>query len=183
MKRVFGFLLLILSASAASAQTQAVAGDHPPGVKIDEPQWVGVPATFTGFGDLTPSLVGGPGQRNQVNAVRPVGRNSGYNPPSTLNAKRYHSGLVFRMASVSVTNVGPQTVKSLRLEIVFKDPTTGVEVMRFRPRKRTNIRPGATKVFGDTVNASKRNKRGDGAALSIEVKEVVYSDGTVWRQP
>ena len=87
------------------------------------------------------------------------------------------------MASVAVTNTGTQTVKSLRLEFVFTDPLTGAEVLRVKPRKQRDLRPGATKIFDETLNASARNKRADAAVLSIELTQIVYADGTVWQRP
>ena len=183
MKRLFCLLTLALCAGAATAQTlTGAAAPEEPGLKIENPRWADVHLRFTGFGDITPPLVGGPGRRTRVDSPRPGATNAAaYHPPTTLNANRFSGA--FRMASVAVTNTGTQTVKSLRLEFVFTDPATGAEVLRVGLRKQRDLRPGATRILDKTLNASARNKRADAAVLGIELTEVVYADGTVWRRP
>jgi hypothetical protein len=87
-----------------------------------------------------------------------------------------------RHASVAMTNEGAKTVKSVRLDFVFKDPATGAEVNRIHHRSKKRLRPGESASTRKEVMGSARHSRGDGMQVSAEVTEVVYEDGSVWRR-
>jgi len=87
-----------------------------------------------------------------------------------------------RHASVALTNDGTKTVKSVRLDFVFTDPSTGAEVNRIRHRSKKTLRPGESVTTKKEVIASPRHRRGDGMKVSAELTEVVYADGSVWRR-
>lgn len=187
MKRVLCLLVLFIAPVAASAQTPPVANAQPPGLTLDEPKWDDIHVySRVLFGDFT-YTGGGPGPHPVVNnnpppnRVRHIPENRfNWSPGSNSSGPRYLGQ--FRAASVSLTNTGARAVKTVRLEFVFTDPSTGAEVLRLRHRTTKKLKPGITKLIRKEVRASRRTKRGDDARLSVEVTEIVYADGTVWER-
>jgi hypothetical protein len=88
---------------------------------------------------------------------------------------------VWRLADVWLTNTGAVAVKSVRLDFVFRDAANGAELLRLSRRNGKRLKPGQTLYYDKVVKRSKRTRRGDGARMSVELTEVVYADGSVWR--
>jgi hypothetical protein len=187
MKKVLCLLLLFAAPLAASAQTPPrVADTPPPGLSLDAPKWEDI-FVQTGmlFGDFT--YTGrGPSPHPTINYNRPahVARHvpeAGLSWSPNSDGPRYVGQ--FRAASVSLTNTNARTVKAVRLEFVFTDPSNGAEVLRLRHRTTKRLGPGVTKLIRKEFRAHRRARRGDGARLCVEVTEIVYADGTSWRRP
>jgi len=185
------WFLLLLFAAPVAASAQAAAGgvaspppQSPPGLALAEPVWRDINVTFTSGNGIVPPLVG-------TRASRSVHPTVDHNRPA--NRARYTSGMTpqgsttrtfggpFREASVAVTNTGAHTLESARLDFVFTDPATRVEVLRISHRSKKRLRPGRSYVYKKTVRSSHRTRPADGALLSVEIKEVIYADGSAWR--
>ena len=80
-----------------------------------------------------------------------------------------------------LTNGGAKEIRRVQFDFVFTDPQTGAEVLRLSVRSPKRLRAGRTRPYRKEVGVTKTNLRGDGARLSVEFKEVVYADGSVWR--
>jgi hypothetical protein len=182
MKRTLLILLFLASPAAVSAQTgPAGVPPSPPGLRLDELKWVpAAPISYDSGG-------GGPAAHPTVSTDRTGSRVIGYRggafgPGSGLTQ---HYDSIWRTASVRATNTGTVAIKYLRLDYVFTDPATGAEVLRVKQvgTRRKGIKPGKSRVYWETMNGSKRVRRGDDARMSVEVREVVYADKTVWRRP
>lgn len=186
MKRLMWLLLLVAAPVAVSAQNVAGASSSsPPGLLLEAPGWSPASPNFTGGFDLAPSLVGSPRPNTIAHAnIRStrtgnvISYSGGPVPDSRL---RGYGGAIWRSVGVTATNTGIVAIKSVHLEFVFTDPATGAEVLRIRRRSKKRLNPGKSYNYEKTVKASERNRRGDGAKLSIDVREVVYADRTVWR--
>jgi hypothetical protein len=186
MKKVLCLLMLLTTPAAASAQAARGADAQPPGLTLAEPKWDDIHVSFTGFGSFETSSPG-PRVHPSINNNRPWQHVPRYIPQSHLSWSpnsnlRFGGSNFFRAASVSLTNTGAHNVKAVRLEFVFTDPATGAEVLRLRHRTTKKLKPGFSKLIRKEVRASRRIRRADGALLSVEVTEVVYSDGTSWRR-
>ena len=79
-----------------------------------------------------------------------------------------------------LTNAGAKEIRRVQFDFVFTDPQTGAEVLRIAVRSPKRLRAGQTRLFRKEVKASQANRRGDGARLGVEIREVVYADGSVW---
>ena len=183
MRKLLLFLALVNAfALAASAQTPG----H--GLTLSEPEWVRQ--------DLAASSKSPVGRRRGGAMAYSYGQiqnpaNSqphidlmyqNARPDNTTTAPRMSRPGGFRRASVAVTNDGAKAVKSVRLDFVFTDPATGAEVNRIHHRSKKTLRPGETAGTTKEVIGSARHRRGDGMEVSVEVTEVVYEDGSVWRR-
>jgi hypothetical protein len=175
--RVTLFLLLLAATPcAASAQTVGGAPPAPAGLILEKPEWAVIHAIFFGTGGgggpSGPAIHPTPGPGNQLNY------SPNYGGGSTLTT----GADLWRRATVRMTNAGPLVVKSVTMNFVFIDPATGAEVLRVRHRSRKRLSAGKTFLHQKTVKRSQRTRRGDGALMSVELTEVVYADGTVWRR-
>lgn len=157
-------LLCLLALAAATAATAAAQNypqpytQLPTGLTVGETAWTVIPLYFfnaSGF-------AGGDGGRGDQGYVV------------------YGEGS-WRAASVKLTNTGAKGIKRVHFDFVFTYPQTGAEVLRLAVRSPKRLRAGQTRLFRKEVKGSKTNRRGDGARLSVEVKEIVYADGSVWR--
>ncbi|HEX7956181.1 MAG TPA: hypothetical protein VF508_04515 [Pyrinomonadaceae bacterium] len=173
MKTILSLLLLAAAPLAASAQTSRdVRPATPPGLTLAEPDWAPVYAVFFG--------TGGGGASGPAVHPRPLpGNELSYPAPGWGGGVTKGDG-IWRRATVRMTNSGPLAVKLVRMDFVFRDPATGAELMRIRHASKMRLRPGKTFLHQKTVKRSQRTRRGDGARVSVELKEVVYADGSVW---
>ena len=152
-------LLALATATAATAAAQNYPQPYsqlPTGLTVGETAWTVIPLYFFNAS----GIAGGDGHGDQGFVVRDGG---------------------WRAASVKLTNTGAKGIKRVHFDFVFTYPQTGVEVLRLAVRSPKRLRAGQTRLFRKEVKASKTNRRGDGARLSVEVKEIVYADGSVWR--
>jgi hypothetical protein len=177
MRVVWSLLLLAAASLVAAAQTGGGAPPAPAGLTLEKPEWGVIHATFYGTG-------GGGGPSGPAIHPRPM-------PGNQLSySSSYRGGGVFgpstgedlwRRATVRMTNAGTRSVKLVRMDFVFQDPVTGEELLRIRHASRKRLRPGKTFLHQKTVRRSPLTRRGDGARMSVELTEVVYADGSVWR--
>lgn len=184
--RVFLFLLLLAAApAAASAQ---VSANTPAGLKLEGAEWEPIrPVIFLGLGGGGGGGASGPAVHptatSSALSVAPSGgHNLSYPAAGTGGGGSGSYKDIFRRATVRMTNAGPLAVKRVQMYFVFQDPQTGEEVLRIRHASRKRLRPGKTFLHQKTVKTSPRMRRGDGARLRVELAEVVYADGTVWRR-
>jgi hypothetical protein len=194
MKKLLLVLALVnATAFAAAAQTPQAATETPPahGLTLGSPDWTSVAVTAAPGGAVGgQSGGGGRGGRygNRASAdYQPHMQQALANAYATAYPRPAPSssmGLArpLRHASVALTNDGAKTVKSVRLDFVFTDPATGAEVNRIHHRSKKRLRPGESAPTTKEVMGSPRHRRGDGMNVSVEVTEVVYDDGSVWRR-
>jgi hypothetical protein len=185
-------LLLVLAlanaaALAASAQTPQTPGH---GLTLGRPDWTSVGVTATSPGPVGGrSGGGGRGGRYadrssadyQPHMAQALANAYAKAYPSPAPSSTVGRARILRHASVALTNNGPKTVKSVRMDFVFTDPATGAEMNRIHHRSKKRLRPGESALTRKEVMGSKRHRRGDGTEVSAEVTEVVYEDGSVWR--
>ena len=184
-------LLLLLAlvnafALAASAQTPG----H--GLTLGRPDWTSVGVAVTSVGPVGGRGGGGGGVRGgrhgnpysadyQPHMAQALANAYAQAYPRPAPSSSMSPARILRHASVTLTNDGPKTVKSVRMDFVFTDPATGAEVNRIRHRSKKRLRPGESALTRKEVMGSKRHRRGDGMQVRAEVTEVVYEDGSVWR--
>jgi hypothetical protein len=181
MKKLLRLLAFVAAASVASAAQDRTSQPAP--LVFGESAWCEVPVTASPGNPYT--VPGGGGAR------RGVARNDPSRPAHVQRAVAQAMPRAFgggrssfpswRAASVELTNAGAKEVKSVRLDFVFKDAPGGAEVLRLSLHARKRLRAGETKIVRKTVKGTATNRRGDGAHLSVEVREIVYTDGTAWR--
>ena|ERR1044071_9455058 len=185
-----GKLLLLFAlanafALAASAQTpQAPPTPDGPGLTLGRPDWSSVSVNVTSVSTAGGGRGGGGyGNRYSVDYQPHMAQAlANAYPSSTVSSSSSVGGARrLRHASVALTNDGAKTVKSVRMDFVFTDPSTGAEVNRIHHRSRKTLRPGESATTTKEVMGSARHRRGDGMQLSVELTEVVYADGSVWR--
>ena len=183
MKKLLLVLALVnVTAFAAAAQTPQAAPPPAHGLTLGSPDWTSVVVTAVPVGAVGGPGGGGMGQTYNHGDRQPhMEQALGNARPRTAppQAKSWPRGL--RHASVALTNDGAKTVKSVRLDFVFTDPATGAEVNRIHHRSKKLLRLGQSVMTQKEVMSSKRHARGDGMAVSVEVTEVVYEDGSTWR--
>ena len=189
MRKLLLFLALVnATALAASAQMPQTPGH---GLTLGRPDWTSVGVTAT-----SPGPVGGQGGGGGRGGRYANRSSADYQPhmaqalanayaqayPRPAPSSSVGGARILRHASVALTNEGAKTVKSVRLDFVFTDPSTGAEVNRIRHRSKKTLRPGESVTTKKEVIASPRHRRGDGMKVSAELTEVVYADGSVWRR-
>lgn len=190
MRKLLLFLALVnASALAASAQTPQTPAH---GLTLGSPDWTSLGVTAAppgpvggrgrGGGGVRGGRYGNPYSADYQPHMQQALANARPSPAATSSGPTGGGPKVFRHASVALTNDGAKTVKSVRLDFVFTDPATGAEVNRIHHRSKKRLRPGENAVTQKEVMASKRHARGDGMQLSVEVTEVVYADGSIWRR-
>ena len=187
MKKLLLLLTLLLATPLATAGQ--VCGGAPPrapaGLTLAKPDWAPIRATFFGGG------YGGGGASGPAIHPTPTSRGPSVYPQPG-NYLRYPSrggggggntpgDDLWRRATVRLTNDGPLAVKRVRMEFVFQDASTGAELLRVRHASRKRLGPGKTFLHIKTVKTTQQTRRGDGARMCVELREVTYSDGTVWR--
>ena len=184
MKAFLTLVLLAATPLAVAAQSSGGAPPQaPPGLSLEKPNWELVPVYFFWNGSGGDS---GP--------IHPTPTSRGpsiYPQPGNFLSYRSRGGgggssltwgdALWRRATVRMTNSGPRTVKRVRMEFVFNDPSTGEELLRIRHASIKRLRPGKSFLHQKTVKASQSTRRGDGATIRVELTEVRYADGTVWR--
>ena len=97
-------------------------------------------------------------------------------------------------ASVELKNVGQKPIKSISLELVFNDAVTKRDFLRYRLGSDKVIAPGWVVTLKKRVNEPRKgyyrvagtNKREiipatSAAVRRVEIRRVVYADGTVWQ--
>jgi hypothetical protein len=186
-KLLLAFALFNTFALATHAQTpRAPSPPDGSGLTLGRPGWTSFGVEVTSVGPVGGQ--GGGGVRGRGYGDR---SSADYQPhmqqalanayprPATSPSVRWARSL--RRASVALTNGGTKTVKSVSLDFVFTDPSTGAEVNRIRHRSKKTLRPGETDTTTKEVMGSARHRRGDGMQVSAELTEVVYADGSVWR--
>ena len=187
-------LLCLLTLAAAAAAT-AAAQHNPPrdpqlpaGLTVGAADWTHVPLIFENAFMVNPSGGGGGGRNvpsrdpstpthvaSALAQARGRFSDRGRSWPVSITS----SG-GWRWASVELAYAGAKKIRRVHLDFVFTDPQTGAEVLRISMRTPKRLRAGQTRLFRKEVNATETNRRGDGARLSVEIKEVVYADGSVW---
>ena len=196
MKKLLLVLALVnATAFFAAAQTPQAATEPPPahGLTLGSPDWTSLGVTAAPVGPVGGQGRGGGGVRGgrhgnpysadyQPHMQQALANALPRAAAATSSGPVSGGPKVFRHASVALTNDGAKTVKSVRLDFVFTDPATGAEVNRIHHRSKKHLRPGESAVTRKEVMGSKRHARGDGMQLSVEVTEVVYEDGSVWRR-
>lgn len=187
MRKLLCLIAFFVAASPFAATAQTPQGSPPGhGLTLADADWA--TQDMAAFSTATPGRVSGGGrvgrsysradyQPHMAQALANAYANA-YPRPAPPAAGRWPRA--FRHASVTLTNDGAKTVESVRLDFVFTDPATGAEVNRIHHRSKKRLRPGEAATTKKEVMASSRHKRGDGAAVSVEVTEVVYADGTAW---
>ncbi|HWS86484.1 MAG TPA: hypothetical protein VN282_05955 [Pyrinomonadaceae bacterium] len=187
MKKLPLLLTLLLATPLATAGQ--VCGGAPPrapaGLTLEKPDWAPIHAIFFGSGGgggasgpaihPTPTSRGPSVYPQPGNYLRYSSRGAGGGGSNTQGAD------LWRRATVRLTNDGPRTVKRVWMEFVFQDPSTGEESLRVRHASRKRLSPGKTFIHIKTVKTTQQTRRGDGARMCVELREVTYSDGTVWR--
>lgn len=193
-KLLLVFALVNATAFAAAAQTPQAATEPPPahGLTLGSPDWTSLGVTAApvgpvggqgrGGGRVRGGRYGNPYSADYQPHMQQALANALPRPAATSSGSTGGGAKVFRHASVALTNDGAKTVKSVRLDFVFTDPATGAEVNRIHHRSKKRLRPGENALTQKEVLGSKRHARGDGMRLSVEVTEVVYEDGSVWRR-
>ena len=190
MRKLLLFLALVNAfALAASAQTPPTTGH---GLTLGSPGWTSLGVTAAppgpvggqgrGGGGVRGGRHGNPSSADYQPHMQQALANALPRPAATSSGSTGGGAKVFRHASVAVTNAGAKTVRSVRLDFVFTDHATGAEVNRIHHRSRKRLRPGENASTQKEVIGSKRHARGDGMQLSVEVTEVVYADGSIWRR-
>lgn len=185
-------LLALAAATAATAAAQNYPQSHsqlPTGLTVGETAWTVIPLYFFNASGIAGG--GGGGGRiassrdpavptHVANAIADARSSFGDGGRGGQGYVVYGKG-GWRAASVKLTNTGAKGIKRVHFDFVFTYPQTGAEVLRLAVRSPKRLRAGQTRLFRKEVKASKTNRRGDGARLSVEVKEIVYADGSVWR--
>ena len=185
MKAFLTLVLLAATPLAVAAQSSGGAPPQaPPGLTLEKPNWELVHVYFFGNGSggdsgpihptptsRGPSIYPQPGNFLRYSSGR---RGGGRDNPSQGDA-------LWRRATVRMTNNGARSVKRVEMEFVFNDTSTGEELLRIRHASIKRLRPGKSFLHQKTVKASQSTRRGDGATLRVELTEVRYADGTVWR--
>ena len=166
MRVILALLLLAAAPLAAYAQEAGLTFTD----VVWEPSYPIFYATGEGRSVPTPRA----GNRLSYSAPRPV--------TSALHNMRGPDA-IWRYSSVKLTNTGTLSIRKAKFDFVFHDPATGEEVLRLGNYIGRRLRPGKTRVYHNTVKSTRRTRRGDGARLSVELREVVYADGSVWRRP
>lgn len=182
--KAFLLLVIALAAATASAQPAPASRANPPGLKSEEISWQPIYPTF---------VMGNPFQQTSVGSRTP----GGVTHPTPLPGNRlsYRGGVtgvvssalhygedaLWWRASVRITNDSPNKIKSIRLAFVFTDTASGREVFRINHRTKKRLKFGKSYVYAKTVKNSRVVSGAKGAQLKLEINEVVYGDGTVWR--
>ena len=177
MRVILSLLLLAAAPLAASAQAAGGAPPAPAGLTISDAVWEPSYPTFS-------SHMLGEGPRGP--AIHPTpraGNTLSYGPSGAGDAGIRGPDAIWRHYSVKLTNTGTLSIRKVKFDFVFHDPATGEEVLRLGNSIGRRLRPGKTRVYHNSVESTRRTRRGDGARLSVEVTEVVYADGSVWRRP
>ena len=180
MKVVLSLLLLAAAPLVAAAQTAGGAPPAPPGLTLEKPEWKVIPVYFVGTGGdggpSGPAIHPNPRPGNRLSYPRGYSyRGGSVSGPSTGED-------LWRRAIVRMTNTGTRSVKLVRMDFVFEDKVTGAELLRIRHASKKRLRPGKTFLHQKTVRRSPLTRRGDGARIRVELAEVVYADGTVWKR-
>lgn len=182
MKKLICLSVLLASATVASAQGPAGVVAPTPAVVAGEPAWAVVPVNAA---PGNPYSVGGRrssfGRRPDSSQPQHVRAAVAQAYPRPAPAGSKVSFPAWRAASVELTNAGAREVKRISLDFVFRDAPGGGEVLRLPLRAGRRLRAGERAVLKKTVKGTARHRRGDGAHLAVEIREVVYADGTLWR--
>lgn len=183
MRKLLTLVIVLAAASVAAAQGSPPPAAPPPaGLTVGPPVWSEIPVTYTpgnpysSGGGVRPGAFRNDPSRPahvRVAVAQATPRATGHGSRSSLPS--------WREASVALTNAGAKEVRSVRLDFVFADGPGGAEVLRLGLSARKRLRAGETKTLKKTVRGTAANRRGDGAHASVEIREVVYADGSVWR--
>lgn len=175
-------LLIITAATAAAQGGTSPARQYPTGLILGDPVWAYVPVSYTPGNPFA-----GGGRRSYYARYPDAGRPEHVRRAVADARARFGGGRgpahlpPWRAASVELTNSGPKEIRRVRLDFVFTDEQSGAEVLRLSLRSGKRLRAGETALLMKEVKGSAKNRRGDGARLSVELKEVVYADGSLWR--
>ena len=176
-------LIVIASASiAASAQTPVTVQTDPPQLKAEQVSWEPIYPSFDGGNMFGQGGGGGRGGRTHPTPLpgnRLSYRSSG--PAGASSGRQFGSDAIWWRAAARITNDTPTTIKSIRMAFVFTDANTGAEVLRIMHRSKKRLKSGKSYLYHKTVKSSRAVRNAKGAQLRIEITEVVYRDGTVWR--
>lgn len=188
-------LRLLAFALAASAANVAAAQNNPPpraqfpaGLTAGGATWVHVPIIFDNYlmvgsgggargrGSLSRDPSTPPHVASAIAQARGHFSDAGRSQPARTTSP--DGG--WRWASVELTYAGAKRISRVHLDFVFTDPQTGAEVLRLSYHTSKRLRAGQTRLFRKEFKATETNRRGDGARLGVEIREVVYADGSVW---
>ncbi|MFY9621151.1 MAG: hypothetical protein WAM70_05975 [Pyrinomonadaceae bacterium] len=183
MKTILVFIVVALATVAVSAQTPQASQPSPPGLKSEEISWQPTHPIFVA--DLFPQTSVGSRTRGGVTHPTPLpGNRLSYRGGVTgvvSSGPQYGDNAVWWRASVKVTNESPNKIKSIRMAFVFTDTASGVEDLRIDRRSQKHLKFGKSYVYQKTVKNSRDVRGAKDARLKLEITEVVYEDGTVWR--
>lgn len=87
--------------------------------------------------------------------------------------------------TVEVVNKSGKKIEALEWDYLFVEPDTGKELLRYRFRSKVDIDPAKKKKVraytnGWPVALTYAKKDGDGGSEKVEVKRIIYSDGSTW---
>ncbi|HEX5703633.1 MAG TPA: hypothetical protein VFX97_10580 [Pyrinomonadaceae bacterium] len=184
MKTILALIVVAFATGAVLAQTPQASQPSPPALKSEEVSWQPIYPAFV-MGNLFPQTSVGSFPVGGVPHPRPLpGNRLSYRGDSTgaLSAGlQYGDDAVWWLASVRITNESPNNIKFIRMAFVFTDPISGGEVLRIDRRSRKRLKPGESYVYLKTVKSSREVRGANGTQLKLEITEVLYGDGTVWR--
>jgi hypothetical protein len=185
VKTILALIVVALATGAVLAQTPQAPPVSPPGLKSEEVSWQPVYPAFV-MGNLFPQSSAGSVPLGGVPHPRPLpGNRLSYRGDSTGAVSaglQYGDDALWWLASVRITNESPIKIEFIRMAFVFTDPISGGEVLRIDRRSRKRLKFGESYVYVKTVKSSREVRGAKGAQLKLEITEVVYGDGTVWRR-
>jgi hypothetical protein len=175
--------LLTLAAAAAAivaAQDKASpAPPRPPGLIVGNPTWADVHIVIA-YGNYGGGRPRGATRDDSSRAQDDSSALTEEQACASAGKSAAERPATWRAASAKLTNAGAKEIKSVRLDFVFADAQSGAEVLRLSLHEKKRLRAGETRRLSKPVQATKTNRRGDGARMCVEFKEVVYADGSVW---
>lgn len=195
MKTILLILILGTASLCAVAQTSTTDSSQtlPDNISVEHARWAPLYLRSLSSFNLAPALVGSVNRSSGRHPNPDTNRNLNHNVPSNRathlpatnnlesSLKTSPADSPWRQVSVVLTNKGAIAIKSVRFDFVFTDRVTGAEVLRIDAHSKKRIKPGRSHDFAKQMKATKKNRKADDAKLLVELKEIKYSDGSIWR--
>lgn len=201
MKYLNLFLLVLLLATAANAQTSSVP-ESAPDLTVLQAKWhkeVYIPALYDDPMQINQQQDDLRIEKKIITKENKIRVSGGQSPLPTPSKEVYSSiqephqteRSVSYIYEAKVKNTGTKTIRKIVWQYSFVNPETGEEINRHSYMQKLSLRPGkiadltgvSTSAPSGVVEVTKTDKMRNKYEERVTVFRIEYEDGTFWQRP